>query len=208
MNVRLKIPRGLFAALSLAVVLAGGLAAAYAEDTGGSHRGMHGAMKHHAAQSGGTHGGRHGRGHEGGAEHRSHGKHHGKGHAGHHGKKHAGHHLFGDHWKKTLTDEQKARLDRLHLEFAKKKHVLKSGIEALKVQLAVHAIADEPQPAAIDAQINELLMAKRQLMQAKYSYIAAQRQVLTPEQRVSFDMGVIHKAAGGGKKKGHGGGKH
>ena len=58
MNVRLKIPRGLFAALSLAVVLAGGLAAAYAEDTGGGHRGMHGAMQHHAAQSGGTHGGR------------------------------------------------------------------------------------------------------------------------------------------------------
>lgn len=51
-------------------------------------------------------------------------------------------------------------------------------------------------------------MAKRQMLQAKYSYIAAQRKVLTPEQRVSFDMEVIHKADAGKAKGKHGGGKH
>ena len=100
------------------------------------------------------------------------------------------------------------QLDRLHLEFAKKKHTLKSGIRALKVQLAVMAVTDQPQREAIDAQIDNLLNATRQLMQAKYSYIAAQRTLLTPEQRVSFDMEVIHKADAAKAKGKHGGGKH
>lgn len=208
MNIRRNGMRELFSALVVAAVLAAGAALVHAEDAG-AHKGTHGAMQHGAAE-GGMHGGMHGKGRDGGDKSHGkcgmHGKKHGQGHGGKHGKGHDGQHLFGDHWKKTLSAEQKAQLDRLHLDFAKKKHVLKSGIDALKVQIAVLAIADQPQQEAINAQIDELLMAKRQLMQAKYAYIAAQRQVLTPEQRVSFDMEVIHKADGKGKKKGHGGG--
>jgi hypothetical protein len=168
------------------------------------HKGMHGAMQKHGAHQGGMHKGRHGKGHGGG----QHGG-HGKGHGGQrHGKGHDKQHLFGEHWKKTLSAEQKTQLDRLHVEYAKKKHALQSGIRAGKVQLTVMALADQPQPQAIDAQINDLLFGEKQLMQAKYGYIAAQRKILTPEQQVSFDMEMVHKADTGKTKGHHGGGKH
>lgn len=208
MSILLKNTRELGFALALAALLAAGLPAAHAEDAT-RQKGMHGAMQKHGAHHGGMQKGKHGRGHSGG-QHGGHGKGHGKGHGGQqHRKGHGGgQHLFGDHWKKTLTAEQKAQLDQLHVEFAKKKHALKSAIHARKVQLAVTAIADNLQQEAIDAQINDLLAGERQLMYAKYSYIAAQRNLLTPEQRVSFDMEVVHKADERKARGGHGGGKH
>ena len=179
------------AAVTLAALLLCGYPIAQAENATGGHQGMHGGMQHRSMHRGGMQGGMHGAGkHQAGAG--MHGK---KGGAGHHGR----HHLFGDDWRKTLTEEQKVQLDQLHLEFAKNKHVLKAGIKSLKVQLAVLAISDDAQTEVIEAQINNLLMAKRQLIQAKYNYISAQRRVLTPDQRVSFDMEVLHKAGGHSK---------
>lgn len=218
MPMHLKNLRQLPIAVPLAAFLAAGIPLAHGQD-GTGQQAMHGAMQkhggHHAGMQkhGGHHGGmqkgKHGKGHEGG-KHGGHGKRHGKGHGGqHHRKGHGGgQHIFGDHWKKNLTDEQQAELDQLHLEFAKKKHALKSAIHARKVQLAIMAIADQPQQEGIDAQINDLLVGQRKLMQAKYGYIAAQRAVLTPEQRISFDMEIVHKADEGKAKGGHGGGKH
>ncbi len=198
MKIHLNNARELGLAVCLGAFLTAGLPLAQAGDTTG-HKGMHGAMQKHGAHHGGSHMAQHGKSH-GGGKHDGHGK--------RHGKSHGKHHLFGDHWKKTLTAEQKVQLDRLHLEFAKKKHTLMSGIRALKVQLAVMAVTDQPQQGAFDAHIDNLLTAKRQLMQARYGYITAQRTLLTPEQRVSFDMEVIHKADAGKAKGKHGGGKH
>lgn len=207
MSIHLKNMRELVFAVSLAVLLAAGLPLAHAEEAS-SQKGMHGGMQKHGTHHGGMHKGQQGKGH-GGGKHGGHGKRHGKGHGGqHHRKGHGRQHLFGDHWKKTLTAEQKVQLDLLHVEFAKKKHALKSAIHARKVQLAIMAIADQPQQEAIEAQINDLMMGERQLMQARYSYIAAQRKVLTPEQQVSFDMEIVHKADEGKAKGSHGGGKH
>lgn len=180
--------RELGLAAFLGTLIATGMPAAHAEKATG-YKGMHQA--HH----GGAQMVQPGKG-QGGGKHRGHGMGHGR------------HHLFGDHWKKTLTPEQKVQLDRLHLAFAKKKHGLMSGIRALKVQLAVMAVADQQQPGAVEAHIDNLLTAKRQLMQTKYSYIVAQRKVLTPEQRVSFDMDVIHKADRAKGKGMHGGRRH
>ncbi len=208
MTIHLKNRRKLTLAAPLAALLVAGLPVTHAEDAT-SHRGMHGGMQKHGTHQGGMHRARHGAGHDGGSKHGGHGKRHGKGQGGRqHRKGDGGHHLFGDHWKTTLTAEQKVQLDRLHVEFAKTKHALKSGIHAGKVQLAVTAIADQPRQEAIDAQINDLLVGEKRLMQAMYSYIAAQRQVLSPEQRVSFDMEVIHNADAGKAEGHHGGGKH
>jgi hypothetical protein len=206
MSVRLKNIRELGYALCLAALLAAGLPLAHAEDAV-SQKGMHGAMQKHGGHHGSVQKGQHGKDHAS-KKHGGHGKSHGKGHSGqHHRKGHGRPHLFGDHWKKTLTAEQKAQLDRLHVDFAKKKHALTSAIHARKVQLAIMAIADQPQQEAMDAQINDLIVGERQLMQAKYAYIAAQRRVLTPEQQVSFDMEVVHKADEGKAERSHGGGK-
>lgn len=171
----------------------------------GGGKGMHGRKGMHGEHGGGKgmHGRKGMRGEHGGGMRHGGGKgmHGGHGGAGGHG----GPQLYGPSWKETLTDGQKAQLDALHRDYARTKAPLKAGIKALKVALAALATAPEPDTQAIEAKIDELLALKRDAMRAKYAYVAAQRQVLSEEQRVSFDMHSIHRAMHGKKGGGHGG---
>ena len=109
--------------------------------------------------------------------------------------------MLGPHWKTTLSPEQVQELDRLRVEYAKLKAPLKAKAKAIKLDLAVLATADEPDVAAINARIDQMLTLKRQMMGHKYGHIAAKRRVLTPEQRVSFDMEVLKRSKHKGKKR-------
>jgi Spy/CpxP family protein refolding chaperone len=195
------------ASLLLAATIAGGLAAAQSEARADEHHGGHGEMQGHGGHGGEAHCPSRGKGKGKGGGHKGR---HGAGMEGKHGKDGHGGHLFGEDWRNMLTAEQKLQLDRLHVEFAKTKVQLKAQIKALKLQLAVLATSEQPQPAAIDAGIEEVLAVKRQLMSAKYGYIAAQRRVLTPEQQVSFDLEVLKRAKHGKRDQHHGkgGDKH
>ena len=72
--------------------------------------------------------GMHGKGAHGGGYHGS---------GGHHGGKH----LLGPHWRSTLSEEQRAKLDALHLAFVKTKAPLMAKAKSLKVELALLATA-------------------------------------------------------------------
>ena len=200
------ITRSLLPALAVSACLAGGVSTAQAASHGGGHEGHGGGQQH--SEHGGMGKGM-GMRHGGKGMHGDHGggmRHGGKGmHGGHGGGKHQGPHLYGPDWKDTLTDAQKTQLDKLHRDYARTKAPLKAGIKARKVELAVLATASEPNPQSIEAKIDELLALKRDAMRAKYAYVAAQRQVLSDEQRVSFDMHKIHKAMHGKKGGGRGG---
>jgi Spy/CpxP family protein refolding chaperone len=111
------------------------------------------------------------------------------------------------HWKTTLTDEQRAELDKLKLAYMEEKAVVKARARVTKIELAILATADKPDSAAIDRKIGEVLELKRAKLLKKYEYVAAKRGVLTEQQRVSFDMDVIAKAAKG-EEKGHGRDEH
>ncbi|MDJ0890184.1 MAG: periplasmic heavy metal sensor [Gammaproteobacteria bacterium] len=159
--------------------------------------------KHHQRHgSKGTHPGHQGHG----CKRQGHGGHHGCGgkmgrHGGHHG--HAAHHgkkLFGPHWRTTLSPEQANELDRLRVEHAKRKMPLKAKAKAIKLELTALATADEPGTSTMDARIDELLAVKGEMLKHKYAHIAAMRKVLTPEQRVSFDMDVLKRSKQKGKK--------
>jgi len=202
---------GMVTCLLLGALLAATQASAQEHTaTGGGHA-MHGAV---AAMDSGPGAGKkgckhHGKGARGDGQHGGMKGHHGS--CAKHGKRGGGatdgHRLYGAHWKQGLTVEQQSELDRLHLELARIKAPLTAGIKALKVRLAVLATSDSAGANEIDGPLMDLLLAEQELMRAKNNYIAAQRKVLTPEQRVSFDMEVIHKAMHGGKddhKGGHG----
>ena len=128
--------------------------------------------------------------------------------AGKHGHKGCGKHNGAHAWKRALSPEQRARIDQLHVNFAKTKAPLKAKIKALKVDLAVLAATPQPDKAVIDSKIEELLKLKGQMLGAKYGYIAAQRQILTPRQQVSFDMDVVQDALHGKKGEGTHGCRH
>jgi hypothetical protein len=171
----------------LLVALVGGIVSAQAEGPGSGHDALQ-----HRPKAGGMHHAKHG----GGCP--MHERKHGKVHRAGHGEGHA-RHLFGQGWTETLSAEQKAALDKLHVDYAKNKVQQRLKIKALKVQLTVLATADESQPEAAATKIDALLATKREMLLAKQAYIAEQRAVLTPEQRVSFDMTMIHQALPSGK---------
>jgi hypothetical protein len=195
------------AGLLLGMLLAGGQVLAQDQASAGGHQAMHPVPQMDAGTPGKKGCKHHGKGAHAGKQHRAGKGHHGgcdkHGKAGHPGTGKGAKRLYGEHWKHSLTAEQKAELDRLHLEYARTKAPLKAGIKAMKVRLAVLATSGSATQDDMNGPIMDLLLAKQEMVRAKYNYIAAQRNVLNPEQRVSFDMEVIHKAMHG-SKGGHG----
>lgn len=125
-----------------------------------------------------------------------------KSHRGHrmHGQR--GNRLLSPHWRQTLTKDQQIQIDQMHLEFAKVKMTLKARINTLKVELALLCTADTPNPEAIENKIEEVLVVKRNMMRIHSEHIVNMRKVLNSEQRMSFDLDVLHRM-GRGKGKHH-----
>lgn len=110
-------------------------------------------------------------------------------------------------WTETLTEEQKAKVAQLRLEKKKIKYLTKAQIKAKKVELAILVTQDNPNQSAIEKKIEEILDLKREKMRKIYAIKIEIRKLLTPEQRVLFDMKMIKKAYHGkhhGHKEGHG----
>ena len=132
----------------------------------------------------------------------------GHGMKSHHGEMRHGKGIYeASCWTETLTDEQKAKRAQMRLDFKKEKFLIKAQIKVKKIELATLVTQDNPDRSAIEQKIEEVLELKRQKMRKKYAYKIALRNMLTPEQRVLFDMGMLKKAykgKGHGHKKGHG----
>ncbi|MEE9165236.1 MAG: periplasmic heavy metal sensor [Nitrospinota bacterium] len=125
-----------------------------------------------------------------------HGKSSKMGHQGGHGAKH----IFGSHWRETLTDNQKMQADRIHLEMKKSLSVQDARLKVKKAELNNLVVKDDPDTKAIHRKIDEVLELKREIMRTKYDHMVEMRGALTPEQRVSFDMGLLSRD---GLSKGH-----
>jgi Spy/CpxP family protein refolding chaperone len=114
----------------------------------------------------------------------------GGGYGMHHGEEYA-------RWKKSLSSEQRAKIDKMKLDFIKKQYPMKAKKKALKIELALLATADSPDMKAIDKKIDDLLALTKQMMQQKYAHKTAVRKELNDEQRVQFDIAMLKKAKHG-----------
>jgi len=108
----------------------------------------------------------------------------------------------GPEWKDTLTEEQRSKADMMHLELEKSLSLLEAGLMVRKAELANLLVAEKPDTKAVTRKIGEIVEIKREMMEKKYGHMMEMRGILTPEQRVSFDMGVLKKVAGDDKKMG------
>ena len=105
-------------------------------------------------------------------------------------------------WKSDLTTDQQNLLDKLKLDFKKKKLPLMTQMKQARVDLALLITTDKPNQKAIDKKINDIVDLKSQKMQLKAKHKIAVRKLLNEEQRVKFDLKMLKKAFHG-KKKGH-----
>ncbi len=117
---------------------------------------------------------------------------HGKSGMKHHAMKDRGMgHLFGPHWKETLTDKQKMQADQMHLTLKKATSVPKALLSVKKAELNKLVVNKSPDIKAIHRKIDEIFELKREIMRKKYEHMVEMRSMLTPKQRVSFDMKLV-----------------
>lgn len=93
-------------------------------------------------------------------------------------------------WKQTLTEDQKMKADKMHLELKKAVSVLEAKVKLKEAELNTMVTKDKPDTSAIHGKISEIAELKKEMMTKKYDHIVEMRSILTPEQRVSFDLGL------------------
>lgn len=106
----------------------------------------------------------------------------------------------GGEWKRDLSDNQRKEVDKLKLTYKKQKYLLKSKIKQAKVELALLVTVDSPDQSAINKKIDQISTLKSEKLHLKTDHKIQVRKILTPEQRVKFDMAVLKKAYKGRKK--------
>lgn len=113
----------------------------------------------------------------------------------HHGM-HKGHKV----WMATLSEQQQKQIDKLYLDYKKKKYLLKTQLKQAKVELALLITTDSPRKSDITKKIEQIIKLKKSKMSLKVNHKIAVRKLLNEKQRIAFDMHVLKKAYHG---KGH-----
>ncbi|MBL1260324.1 MAG: hypothetical protein COB33_007325 [Thiotrichaceae bacterium] len=116
--------------------------------------------------------------------------HKGKHKEGH--KKKKGHHL-SPHWAKTLSDEQRVAVDKMHLKLDTQHAVLKAQATLLQKELNVMTAKDGAHQTAIHSKIDELMAIKAEIMKHRYDHLTEMRDALTEQQRISYDMSILKR---------------
>jgi Spy/CpxP family protein refolding chaperone len=100
-------------------------------------------------------------------------------------------HFFGPGWRHTLTDDQKAKINALHLKLKKDLSTLEATKALREAELGLLAVQDNPDRKSIEKKVGEIADLKRQILLTMTLHQVEMRTVLTPEQRVSFDTMVL-----------------
>jgi Spy/CpxP family protein refolding chaperone len=102
-------------------------------------------------------------------------------------------HHFSPQWSQTLSDDQKTSVDRMHLDLERKLVVLKAQAELAQKELNAYTIRDDAKISTISSMINKLLAVDKQILESRYAHLLEMRNILTAEQRVSYDMSVLNR---------------
>lgn len=105
-----------------------------------------------------------------------------------HGAERADH---GSSWRASLTTEQKSEIALSHLRLRQKQAVVGARIALQEVEIATVVASDENDDARLQAAVDELVGLQKERALNRYRHLMEVRQLLTPQQRVSFDLWVL-----------------
>jgi len=98
-------------------------------------------------------------------------------------------------WVKTLTQAQREQIEHMHHELDDDQAPHKKKEAESLAELNAMTIREDADVAEIYAKIAELMAAKTQIMRLRYEHLVEMRRVLTDEQRVGYDKGVLKRSA-------------
>jgi Spy/CpxP family protein refolding chaperone len=109
-----------------------------------------------------------------------------------------------------LTNEQKSKIEGLKVPHMQTMNAYRAELEKLHAELRILEIADNPDLNKLNAKIDEISAVQNKIEKERAKHHLAVRALLTPEQRVAFDM---HQSESEGREqikhcKGEQGGKH
>ncbi len=104
---------------------------------------------------------------------------------------HKSSHNFTDHWVKTLSGDQRTHVDMMHLALDRELVILKAQEELAQKQVNTLVARDNAPGKMINTKLDELMGIKKQILSARYNHILEMRAILTPAQRISYDMETL-----------------
>lgn len=123
---------------------------------------------------------------------------HGQGaaHASGHGHEGHGHGLAAS-WRASLTDDQKGEISWSHLRLRQKQSLVEARIALKKAEIDRIVAGDEGGDEQLQNAVEELMALEQEKTLNHYRHMMEVRQLLTPQQRVSFDLGILARKGGG-----------
>jgi Spy/CpxP family protein refolding chaperone len=98
-------------------------------------------------------------------------------------------------WTQTLTPSQREQFQHMHHELDDDQASHKKKEAESLAELNALTIREDADVAEINAKIAELMEAKTQIMRLRYEHLVEMRRVLTDEQKVGYDKGVLKRSA-------------
>ncbi len=91
-------------------------------------------------------------------------------------------------WMSSMTDDQKARMDDMHLKLGKELGLLEARLDVMEAELKNLVTKDAPDRNAVRKKIDEIMELKKEMMTKRYDHVMEARGILTPDQRRGFDL--------------------
>lgn len=98
-------------------------------------------------------------------------------------------------WTKTLTQPQREEVERMHHELEDAQAPYKKNESQALGELNAMTIREDVEMDDVNAKIDELMAAKTQTMRLRYDHLIEMRRILSEEQRVGYDEGVLKRSA-------------
>ena len=90
---------------------------------------------------------------------------------------------------------QKETIDRMHHKLHDDQAPFKAAEAKALKELNEMTIREDVKIEELDAKIDELMAAKTQIMRLRYGHLVEMRAILTDEQKVGYDKGVLSRSA-------------
>lgn len=114
------------------------------------------------------------------------------------------HGAMASSWQATLSDDQRAEIGMSKLRMRQKQSLVEARIALKKAEIAQIVGGDEGSDARLQGAVDELMALEHTRTLDHYRHLMEVRQLLTPKQRLSFDLGLVSGDAHGA----HQGGGH
>jgi Spy/CpxP family protein refolding chaperone len=101
-------------------------------------------------------------------------------------------------WMDTVTDDQRAEIDLSHLRLRQKQALLDAQIGLKRAEINRMITSEEGDQDTLQVRLDELAALEKDKLSSYYRHIMEVRQLLTPKQRVAFDLDLLSPHRGDG----------